>query len=220
MFWHAPEFQIVPHHVRRGLTRIYVVVSPLWIAWFSYKILAVVAVRHYWYWKDISNAVGWLLIVPIGGPILFAGIVWVISGFHEPPSKADYKILIARAVSELADNNVGARQRLYDRALAALTTLLQQQNPSPSAARIANERRAVAKAIRSIEEDERAKEKREIAKSVRTNDEYERVKKRKKGQELKRGSTILLVISIIYFPALWAIDLTSMSLYWVARPQK
>lgn len=109
LFWHAPEFQIVPHHVRRGLARIYVAVSLPWVAWFGYQILGVVTVRYYWYWRDISHAFWWLLIVPIGGPILFAVIVWVISGFREPTSKADYKALIARAVSQLAGNNVEAR---------------------------------------------------------------------------------------------------------------
>jgi hypothetical protein len=34
----------------------------------------------------------------------------------------------------------------------------------------------------------------------------------------EHGSTVLLVVSIIFVKVLWVLDATSMSLYWVIRP--
>jgi hypothetical protein len=189
-----PVVQIVPRHVRRGLARTYVAVAVPWVAWFGYQMYDT---RDYWRFR----AAFWsLLIVPIGGPILYVVVAWVISGFREPDSEADYESLITRAVSQLADNNPRDRQGLYDRALAALTTQLQQQSRELSASRIAKEKRALAAAVRRVEKDARTKE-------------------RQKTRAMKGASTALLVFSLL-FPGLWAIDFTCMSLYWVARPRR
>ncbi|MGA3308794.1 MAG: hypothetical protein ABSD08_09285 [Xanthobacteraceae bacterium] len=186
--------------MRRGLARTYVVVAVPWVAWFGYQILNVIAARSYWYWRDISHAFWFLLIVPIGAPILYVLIVWVIAGFREPASQTDYQPLIALAVSQLTDNNVESRQRLYDRALVALTTQLQQQNPPLSASRIANETLAFSAATRRIERDA-------LAEAFRHNREI---------QKLKPASTILLILSL-GAPVLWANSFNEMSLYWIAR---
>jgi hypothetical protein len=62
-----------PAHIRKGLVRLYVAVSALWIVWFGYQILGVVNSHPY--------APVWRLI---GGPILFFIAVWIFEGFRKP----------------------------------------------------------------------------------------------------------------------------------------
>jgi hypothetical protein len=68
-----------------------------------------------------------------------------------PP--ADYHSLIARVVSELADNTPDARQALYDRARTALATQLRGKHRSTS--QIVVEQRALEATIRRVEADAR-----------------------------------------------------------------
>ena len=74
----------LPAHLRRGFLRLYVAVSVPWVAWFGYQILD--ALQRGTYGPgghSVSGAFWSLLIVPVGGPILFWAIVWVLAGFRK-----------------------------------------------------------------------------------------------------------------------------------------
>jgi hypothetical protein len=60
-----------------------------------------------------------------------------------------YYSIIARAITQLPNNECEARQTLYDRARAALTSRLHGQDPS----RVTRERHALELAIRRVEEN-------------------------------------------------------------------
>lgn len=72
--WHS-----VPPHIRKGLLRLYIVVSPLWVVWFGYQIIVVGPV-----WRYISRLFWTLLFMPLGSPILFFIVVWIFEGFRKP----------------------------------------------------------------------------------------------------------------------------------------
>jgi hypothetical protein len=197
----------LPEHLRRGLLRLYVVVTVPWVAWFGYQLLDHLQRPYYSRSRHAAETFWSLLLVPIGGPILLLVIVWVVAGFrksalgvdkaHVIPTKAathrstgDYYSVIAQAVVGLPDNTVEARQALYDRARTTFTAQLDGQDPSW----IKYERRTLERAIRQVES-------------------MSAVKQRSR-QTYKPASTILLIASI-FFPALWVWDFTSMSLYWV-----
>src|ERR1700674_5050671 len=74
----------LPEHLRRGALRLYLVVTVPWVAWYGYHIFDALQRHRYGpVWRYISGAVGSLLVVPIGGPILFSVIVWVAAGFRK-----------------------------------------------------------------------------------------------------------------------------------------
>jgi hypothetical protein len=186
----------LPEHLRRGLLRLYVVVSVPWVAWFGFQLLE--HLQHYYYSSSRYAADAfWLLLVPVG----FLVIVWVVAGFqksalgaHPIPTEAaahrstdDYWPVIAQAVFELPDNSVEARQALYDRARTTFTAQLNGQDPSW----IKYERRTLESAIRLVESTV------------------------PKPQTYKPASTALLVASLIFAGSLWVQDCTSMSLHWV-----
>jgi hypothetical protein len=201
-------------HLRRGITRLYLVVTVPWVAWYGYKVYDALQQDGYETTPEVSGAFWSLLIVPIGGPVLFLVVVWVVAGFQKskperPQSTStikapllkrsssasnrlphEYYVIINRAVSKLSPNSTAARQRVYDHARNALQSQLLNHDPSV----IERERGALEGAIRNVETiaDLRDKEK------------------------LGPRSTGLLVASI-WLPGLWAMDFTSMSLYWVAR---
>jgi hypothetical protein len=190
----------LPEHLRRGLLRLYVVVSVPWVAWFGYQYLD--QAPYYSRSRHAADALWWLLVVPVGGPILLLVIVWVVAGFrksalgaHPIPTEAathrstgDYYAVIAQAVSRLPDNTVEARHDLYDRTRTTFTAQLDGQDPSW----IKYERRTLERAIRQVESMSAVKQ--------------------RNGQTYRPASTILLIASI-FFPGLWAMDFTSMSLY-------
>ena len=70
----------LPQHIRTGVLRLYAVVSVPWIAWFGYRLLDALQ-RHNE--RLASSAFWWLLIVPIGVPIVLAATLWVIGGFRK-----------------------------------------------------------------------------------------------------------------------------------------
>jgi len=206
----------LPEHLRRGLLRLYVVVSVPWVAWFGYQLLDHLQRPYYSRARHAAEAFWWLLMVPIGGPILFLVIAWVVAGFRKktalrvdtaPEDKAvpqsersashrstgDYYSIIAGAVFKLPDNTVEARQALYDRARTAFAAQLDGQDPSWTA----HERRTLERAIGQVE-------------SMST------LKQRSRRQTYNPASTIILIASI-FFPKVWLIDFTCVSLYWVAR---
>lgn len=210
-----PHWLRLPQHLRRGLTRLYVVVAAPWVAWYGYQIYYALERHRYELSRELSHAFWSLLIVPVGGPILFAMIFWVVTGFQKsgwrnekpkhnqtpdgsqsaspaPLKPEDYFTLIERVVSTLQTNDRLNRIKVYDRARAALRNELHGQDRS----RIKHERKALEEAIREIETDAAAQQRTQ--------------------QKVEPASTVLLIFSI-FFPGIWVIDFTSMSLYWVAR---
>jgi hypothetical protein len=198
-----------PEHIRRGLLRLYLVLSVPWVAWFALQVL-INGPR----WRYLSHAFLSLLIVPIGAPIAFFVISWVIAGFQksrtssksvpsvplsEQPARPaarsspeDYYELISRAVGKLPNNDYDARQELYRRARELLHNQLRGQGHSYAK----REWRSFDRAIRMSEQENAAEDRRR--------------------RKFQQRSTGLLMISIL-FPNVWAIDVTSMSLFWVAR---
>jgi hypothetical protein len=72
-------------HLRTGLTRLYLLVSVPWIAWFGYRLLDALYLTHAGFdarWRSASDALWLLVTVPIGAPIVMIGVLWVIAGFR------------------------------------------------------------------------------------------------------------------------------------------
>lgn len=204
----------LPENLRRGLTRLYLVVAVPWVAWFVFEIFN--AGTGYRSQRDIAYAFRMLLIVPIGGPILVLVIVWVVAGFRKsenkiektqdvsahnadsplktfaPRSSVDYYAVINRAVVNLASNDRTNRQRIYELARKVLHSELRGQDRS----RTKCEWKSFEKAVRNVETDAATRQRAQ--------------------QKIEPASTPLLVFSLL-FPSYWMIDCTSTSLYWVAR---
>jgi hypothetical protein len=104
-----------------------------------------------------------------------------------------YFSLIARAVSQLPLNDRASREVVYDRARHALIDHL-------SKSELEREQHALEASIREFER--------------RAPPDLTNLR-----NPLHRPTATLLVISI-FFPRLWLIDITCMSLYWVARLPK
>jgi hypothetical protein len=142
---------------------------------------------------------------------------------------ADYYSAIACAVYSLGNNTPAARQQLYERARSALADLL---GKDASELELARERLALEMVIQRIETDAPASQsdRSERPETVRALPKQTRPRRpsplhgfhvaRKDRAVLhpafQRASTVLLFIAM-FFPGLWITDLTSMSLYWVAR---
>jgi hypothetical protein len=103
----------------------------------------------------------------------------------------DYYPIIAGAVSKLPDNTVEARQELYNHARATLARQLEHDT------RIERERRALEKAIRQAE--------------------IYCVLPGSAGRTKYEPASTILLLASMYFPGCWLLDVTCMSLYWVAR---
>jgi hypothetical protein len=117
---------------------------------------------------------------------------------------ADYYSLISGAVAKLPTNTGDAREALYDRARKALATQLEGHDAS----QIATEQFALEAAILRLEE--------EIQPKASSAPPLPTAPRARLGSPLHRPTTAFLVISI-FFPRVWLIDVTCMSLYWVAR---
>ena len=137
MWLGAPNWQTLPGKVRTGTFRIYLVLSVLWVAWFTYKSLD--AVTSEWRQYQARHYVSLLLVVPIGGLAFLAIMARLLRGFlnaRQPKSglasisMEDYRELLARAVSQLNQNTKAARRELYDRARNALISHLRAQGRS------------------------------------------------------------------------------------------
>jgi hypothetical protein len=80
-----PHWLNLPQHIRTGLLRLYGVVAVPWIAWFGYRLFDALQQDD----QDLASDVFWfLVIVPIGAPIVLMAVLWVIAGFRkrEPAS--------------------------------------------------------------------------------------------------------------------------------------
>lgn len=113
---------------------------------------------------------------------------------HEKSRVAEYQLLIARAVAELKINDSYSRQNIYVRVRSALA------NQSLSKDEFAREQHTLERAIQNFENGSP----REIFFF---------------GNPQHRPATMTLMFSI-FFPGIWVIDITCMSLYWVARMPK
>jgi hypothetical protein len=119
-------------------------------------------------------------------------------------SMADYYSLISEAVAKLPTNTGDAREALYDRARKALATQLEGHEAS----QIATEQFALEAAILRVEGEASARHSGvPISRRPRVG----------LSSPIHQPTTALLVISIFLFRLGWFIDVTCMSLYWVAR---
>jgi hypothetical protein len=83
-YWHG-----LPVHLRRGMTRLYLVVSVPWVAWYGYQLIDATQHDYYISRRVIPHAFWLLVSVPIGGPILLVVIVWVLNGFRASPNTSE-----------------------------------------------------------------------------------------------------------------------------------
>jgi hypothetical protein len=111
--------------------------------------------------------------------------------------------VIARAIGQLSENTREARQAMYDRARTTLRAQLGEQSNS-----FMQDSHALEFAIRKLEKE-----------SLRSETTKIRAAKISLRDPRHYPTTAYLVISI-FFPRLWILDFTSMSLYWVARLPK
>jgi hypothetical protein len=87
-------------HIRTGLLRLYGVVAVPWIAWFGYRLFDALQQDD----QDLASDTFWfLVIVPIGAPIVLMAVLWVIAGFR----KGDP----ASTTNEEDDSKTGAPKR-------------------------------------------------------------------------------------------------------------
>jgi len=80
-----PHWLKLPQHIRTGLLRLCGVVAVPWIAWFGYRLFDALQEED----QDLASDAFWfLLLVPIGAPIVLMAVLWVIAGFRkrEPAS--------------------------------------------------------------------------------------------------------------------------------------
>lgn len=76
------KWRSIPAHIRKGLVRLYIVSSSLWVLWFGSQILVVL--NTYRYSLAPLKLFWYLLFVPIGGPMLFVLGFWIFEGFRKP----------------------------------------------------------------------------------------------------------------------------------------
>lgn len=199
---HLPErlpwITALSPQVRRGLFRLYIAVAIPWAVWFGFQIL-LIASRPYWYWRHVWPAFWSMLAVPIGAPLFFLIALWVIAGFHksesarpDPELSQQFHTILTDVINRDGNSAREARQAIYER---ARSTLKAAPAPDTGAQSVSLEA-----AISRVEREALAREKQIDVELSR----------------LKPASTVLLVASL-FFPQWWAIDATSLSLYWVAR---
>jgi hypothetical protein len=72
----------LPENIRRGMWRLYIAVCVPWLAWFGYAAFDA-AERHRNYSRDVASAAWKALVVPVGAPVLFLVLLWIVSGFQQ-----------------------------------------------------------------------------------------------------------------------------------------
>jgi hypothetical protein len=156
MWLGEPNWQTLPGKVRTKTFSIYLVLSVLWVTWFSYKSLD--AVTNEWRQYQVKHYLSLLLVVPVGGLAFLAIMATLLRGFlnaRQPQSgidsisMEDYRELLARAAAQLNQNTEEARRELYDRARDALISHLRAQGRSEFV--IAHQLRLLETAARVVE---------------------------------------------------------------------
>ena len=81
--------QTVPAHVRRGLPRLYFVVAVRWVAWSGYQLIDASSDYYYHQAQREREAFWSLLAVPLGAPLAYLIIVWIVDGFPKPTARRE-----------------------------------------------------------------------------------------------------------------------------------
>jgi hypothetical protein len=131
----------LPGNVRRGFLRLYLVVSAPWVGWFGYQMLAAIPD-----WRSVSAAFWSLLIVPVGGPILFLVILWVVAGFREAgASTGEARREMRRSpIHEQEPRQASIHDKIHDK------------QASSGKAQLSSEAEAVTKKLEHLMADEKA----------------------------------------------------------------
>jgi hypothetical protein len=147
-----PNWRRLPGSVCKGTFRIYLVLSVLWMTWFSYVLLSAAVSERRRY-----QILSLLFVVPIGGLAFLAIMARILRGHLNPAqrqsgtqsiSMEDYRELLARAATQLDRNTKKARRELYDRARNALISHLRAQGTSqPTVAHHLRLLKAAARAV-------------------------------------------------------------------------
>ena len=106
------KWRSVPAHIRKGLLRLYIGVSAVWVIWFGLQIIDVLNSHPYYIAsRYIPRLFLTLLFVPIGSPILFIIANWIFEGFRKPQIKiGNLRYLVAMDI--LCKPNVAAYEFL------------------------------------------------------------------------------------------------------------
>jgi hypothetical protein len=116
----------LPPNVRRGLLRVYLAIVAPWAAWFGYQAFDVYPYGPVW--RNVFLA----LSLPIGGPVLFFAINWVVTGIRksapdanavQPPQEARSQsshFEIKRERSSIRETNASSRQTTVSTEVEAL----------------------------------------------------------------------------------------------------
>jgi hypothetical protein len=193
-------FRTYPPNVRRGLLRLYFVISAAWIAWFGYQLFVEFTRKPYLQPSNIAQLTWLLVVAPACLPLLFVVVTWILNGFRkadetneESEPLPDYEALIRRAVGETPFANRRERKAVYRRARTALENNGKHLPARERAARW----RKLGLAVRSAEADFAAQE-----------------RARRKAE---KASTALLLFTVFIIPGIWLLDVSSLALYWIAR---
>jgi hypothetical protein len=141
----------IPHHIRRGVTRLYLVITVPWVAWFGFRVIIALQTRREWLVPDLILS---LLLLPIALALLISAIIWVALGFqrsryaakrtpwthpksptqsHVPnipnPLEASDKFyqLLGNAFEQSENGDSGHRLALYRKVRAILTNQIADQ---------------------------------------------------------------------------------------------
>jgi hypothetical protein len=132
-----PNWRRLRGNVRKGTFRIYLVLSVLWVTWFSYVLLSAAASERRRY--QVPHYLSLLFVVPIGGLAFLAIMARILRGHLNPAqpqsgtqsiAMEDYRALLARAAAQLDRNTKEARRELHERARNALISHLRAQGTS------------------------------------------------------------------------------------------
>ena len=102
-----PHWMRLPEHLRKGLWRLYIAVTVPWVAWFAYQILEGFRRPYYLQSRYVMPAFWSLLIVPIGAPILFLVIAWVVAGFQKSAPSTE------AAAAQRLENGLVSRSLIF-----------------------------------------------------------------------------------------------------------
>lgn len=183
----------LPGNVRRGIARTYFAITVPWVLWFGYR--TVDDANH---WSRHVRVAGDLLVLcslPLGMIALIAVVVWIVEGFNvqEPQRRTS-----AASVTEY--------EMLLDRAIGK-----HQSHNAHVRSEIYLRARSALTSMQFANKDELNENREALERAI------SRIERRSPSPISSSGLTLLLMMSMAA-PALWLIDITCMSLFWIARP--
>lgn len=191
--WRTPNWARLPANVRRGIARTYIAITVPWVLWFGYR--AIDDANH---WSRRARVEGDLLLMfslPLGLVALVAIVVWIAEGFHvQTPQRSTS----AASVTEY--------ELLLDRAIGK-----NQPNNAHVRLEIYSSARSALDSMQFVDKDGLIKNRQALERAI------SRIERRSPRPISSRGLTFLLMMSM-GAPSLWLIDITCMSLFWIARP--